>query len=41
MILGDALQSTGPFLKMPRVSFSACAALMTILMLSRGPAYAE
>jgi len=41
MILGDALQSTGPFLKMPRVRFSACAALITILELSSVSAYAE
>ena len=41
MILGHTWQSTGPFFKMPRANLSACAALITLLVLSSGPAYAE
>jgi hypothetical protein len=41
MILGHTWQSTGPFFEMPRANLSACAALITLLVLSSGPAYAE
>ncbi len=41
MILCGVGQSLGPFFKMPRANLSACAALITLLVLSSGPAYAE
>jgi hypothetical protein len=41
MILGNTCQSTEPFFKMPRANVSACAALITILVLSSVPVHTE